>query len=139
MLLLSRLPSSGIARPTGRNPLSFGGLRFAYPPYKGECLILGQCPSISVFSVVSLAPTATSVGRAVFDQIDGRYRPQIRDIPTFAYNHPMRRCGGIGHNQRDRFPHQHGRKPTAAAAARRAAPSFRDQIGKEPEATLLRH
>ena len=46
------------------------------------------------FSVVSLAPTATRVGRAVFDQIDGRYRPQIRYIPTFAYNHPMPAAGG---------------------------------------------
>src|SRR3954470_2706450 len=40
----------------------------------------------------------------------------------------MRRGGGIGHSQRHRFPHQHWRKPTAAAAAMRAAPSFRDQI-----------
>jgi hypothetical protein len=39
----------------------------------------------------------------------------------------MRRGGGIGHNQRDRFPHEHWRKPTAAAAAIRAALSFRDQ------------
>src|SRR4051812_28511269 len=38
----------------------------------------------------------------------------------------MRR-GGIGHNPRHQFCHQHWRKPTAAAAAMRAAPSFRDQ------------
>src|SRR5690348_11449806 len=40
----------------------------------------------------------------------------------------MRRGGGIGHNQRDRFPHQHWPKRTAAAAAMRATPSFRDQV-----------
>ena len=68
-----------------------------------------------------------------------RHHHDVRHIQASLHNSSMRRGGPIAINRHDRFSRRTWRNPSAAAAATRAAPPFRNRIANEPEATLLHH